>query len=454
MNKPHLENKPAVLVVEDDLGLQKQLRWSLDEYEIAFAVDCDSALIQFKRFLPTVVTLDLGLPPNINDVTEGLRTLAAILAIAPETKVIVLTGQHDRKHALHAIGMGAYDFLAKPVDPEILSLIVARAMIVADLQIENKRLRSAQQSALTGLITRDKGMLTVCRMVEKVAPSGATIMIHGESGTGKELIARSLHDLSERKNGKFVAINCAAIPDTLLESELFGYERGAFTGAQKQTKGKVEYANGGTLFLDEIGDIPAALQAKLLRFLQERVIERLGGREEIAVDVRVLCATHQNLKNMIAQGRFREDLYYRLSEIVIEIPPLRERPGDAALLAHALAQQHAKRLGKTINGVRQDACMVIENYPWPGNVRELDNVIKRAVIMADHADITAADLGLNAAETPEGMPTLREHRDASERKLIQQTLGLTDGNIAKAAEVLGVSRPTMYDMLKRFGLKE
>jgi two-component system, NtrC family, response regulator len=448
------ETKPCLLVVEDDPGLQKQLRWSLDQYDVVLAESFDTAINQFRRHTPSIVTLDLGLPPHVNDATEGLRILVALLAIAPDTKVIVLTGQNDRGHALRAIGLGAYDFLAKPVDPDLLSLIVSRALTVANLQAENKRLLSVQQSPLLGLITRDLGMLNVCRMIEKVAPTSATVMINGESGTGKEVLARAVHHLSDRREGRFVAINCAAIPDNLLESELFGYERGAFTGAQKQTKGKVEYASGGTLFLDEIGDIPASLQAKLLRFLQERVIERLGGRDEISVDVRVVCATHQNLKNMIADGGFREDLYYRLSEIVVQIPPLRERPGDASLLAHAFAQSHAKALRKTISGVRQDACMVIENYPWPGNVRELDNVIKRAVIMADRPEITANDLGLNVDLEPIAPPTLRDHREDSERKLIQQTLGLTDGNIAKAAEMLGISRPTLYDMLKRFGLKE
>src|SRR5574338_594359 len=319
----------TLLIVEDDPALQKQMRWAFDGFETVVASDRETAIAQLRRYEPAVVTMDLGLPPAPDDVSEGFRLLGEIIALAPETKVIVLTGQHDRENAVKAVGMGAYDFFAKPFEPEMLALTIDRAFRMYDLQAENARLAAMQASPLGGLLTRDPGMLKICRTIERLASASVTVALLGESGTGKEVLARALHVLSPRSAERFVAINCAAIPDTLLESELFGYEKGAFTGAVRQTLGKIETAHRGTLFLDEIGDLPPALQAKLLRFLQERVIERIGGRQEIPVDVRVVCATHQNLKAQISAGLFREDLYYRLAEIVFDIPPLRERQGDA-----------------------------------------------------------------------------------------------------------------------------
>ena len=337
------DKQRTLLIVEDDPTLQKQMRWAFDGFETIVAEDREGAITQLRRHEPAVVTMDLGLPPAPDDVTEGFRLLTEMLALAPDTKVIVLTGQHDRENAVRAVAMGAYDFFGKPFEPDLLNLTIDRAFRLHDLQMENQRLREGQDSALSGVITRDPAMLKLCRTVERVASANATIALLGESGTGKEVLARALHSLSPRAKQRFIAVNCAAIPENLLESELFGYEKGAFTGAAKQTPGKIESANKGTFFLDEIGDLPMALQAKLLRFLQERVIERIGGREEIPIDVRIVCATHRDLKELIRVGQFREDLYYRLAEIVIDIPPLRDRDGDAALLAHASCSASAVR---------------------------------------------------------------------------------------------------------------
>jgi two-component system NtrC family response regulator len=449
-----IEPLRALLIVEDDPALQKQIQWAFDSYETLPAADREEALAQLRRHAPPVVTMDLGLPPEPDSPTEGFALLEQILSIAPDTKVVVLTGQNDRHNALRAVALGAYDFFAKPFEPELLALTIERAFRLHDLQQENRRLQSMRQpDALDGLISRDPQMLRICRTIEKVAASGATVLILGESGTGKEVLARGLHALSPRSQERFVAINCAAIPDNLLESELFGYEKGAFTGAVKTTPGKIESAHGGTLMLDEIGDLPVALQAKLLRFLQERVIERVGGRREIPVEVRIVCATHQDLRSLIAEGRFREDLYYRLAEIVIDVPPLRARQGDAALLAHAFVRRFSSEQKRGSMTLREDALKAIEAHPWQGNVRELENCIKRAVIMTEGSYITAADLGLPAAE--EDTPTfkLRDVRDEAERRAIIFALGRADGNIAKAAEILGVSRPTLYDLMHRFGLK-
>lgn len=449
------EKMRPLLIVEDDPALQKQIRWAFDQYETLTADDRESALIQVRRHQPPVVTMDLGLPPDADSVSEGFKLLEEILSIEPETKVIVLTGQNDRANALRAVGLGAYDFFAKPFEIDMLGLTIERAYRLYDLQQENSRLQLMQQpDVLSGLITRDPDLLRVCRTVEKVAMSDATVLVLGESGTGKELIARGVHAASSRRNERFVAINCAAIPDNLLESELFGYEKGAFTGAAKMTPGKIETANRGTLMLDEIGDLPMSLQAKLLRFLQERVIERIGGRQEIPIDVRIVCATHQDLKSLIKEGRFREDLYYRLAEIVVSIPPLRARRGDATLLSHAFVRRFSTEQNRGAMTLREDALRAIESYNWPGNVRELENCIKRAVIMADGNQITLEDVGL--AELPdehEMRLDLRQVREDAEKRVIITALGRADGNILKAAEMLGVSRPTLYDLMHRFGLK-
>jgi two-component system NtrC family response regulator len=446
--------KPKLLIIEDDPGLQKQLRWSLDAYEVVVAGDREAALAQIRRHEPAVCTMDLGLPPDPDGSTEGLATLQQILALAPDTRVIVLTGNQDHANAVKAIGMGAYDFHQKPVDPEVLNLVIQRAFYLHTLQQENRRMQQSQaDSPLSGVISRDPGMLKVCRTVEKVAPTSASVMLLGESGTGKEVLARAVHALSPRAKGRFMAINCAAIPENLLESELFGYEKGAFTGAAKQTKGKVELAHGGTFFLDEVGDLPMALQAKLLRFLQERVIERVGGHEEIPVDVRIVCATHQKLKDLCAQGRFREDLYYRLSEIVVNIPPMRQREGDAALLAHHFKNKFCAQESRASLHFAPDAMAAIEGYAWPGNVREMENCLKRAVIMADGNTIVADDLGLPESGAEEEPLNLRQVRDEAEYKAIVKALARTDGNIVKASEMLGISRPTMYDLMGRHGIK-
>ena len=450
------EKMRSLLIVEDDLALQKQIKWSLDQFEAVTADDRESALVQLRRHNPAVVTMDLGLPPDADSVSEGFKLLEQILAAAPDTKVIVLTGQNDQANALRAVAMGAYDFFAKPFEPELLNLTIDRAFRLYELQRENKRLQSMQPpDALAGLMTRDPDMLKVCRTIEKVASSNATVMLLGESGTGKEVLARGLHQSSPRRAGKFVAINCAAIPENLLESELFGYEKGAFTGAAKTTLGKIEMASGGTLMLDEIGDLPFPLQAKLLRFLQERTIERVGGRQEIPVDVRIVCATHQDLKALSKESRFREDLYYRLAEIVINIPPLRARVGDAALLAHAFVRRFSQEQNRGSLALNEEAIRAVETHSWPGNIRELENCIKRAVIMVDGNQITAQDVGLAVPEQAEDDNSfdLRTIREKAERNAIISAMGRVNGNVVKAAEMLGVSRPTLYDLMHRLGLK-
>jgi two-component system NtrC family response regulator len=454
---------PPLLIVEDDLALQKQIKWSLDRFESVTAHDRASAIVQFRRHEPAVVTMDLGLPPDPDSVTEGFKLLDEMLDLDPYVKVIVLTGQNDQANALRAIAQGAYDFQAKPFEPELLGLTIDRAFRLAELQAENRRLQQQQQpDAMAGLMTRDPEMLRISRMVERVASSDATVLLLGESGSGKEVLAQGLHQASKR-SGRFVAINCAAIPENLLESELFGFERGAFTGASKTTVGKIETAHGGTLMLDEIGDLPHSLQAKLLRFLQERRIERLGGRQEIAVDVRVVCATHQDLKALIKEGSFREDLYYRLAEIIVNIPPLRARQGDAALLAHAFLHRFAQEQRRGALGFSEDAIRAVEAHAWPGNVRELLNVVKRATIMADGQRVSADDLGLRALSDPvdhdwEGASKdssldLRAARDEAERRTIVMALARTNDNVLKAAALLGVSRPTLYDLMNRLAIK-
>jgi two-component system, NtrC family, response regulator len=445
-----------ILIVEDDPALQKQIKWSLDKFDAVTASDRQEAMVQLRRHQPPVVTMDLGLPPDADGATEGFQLLEEMLSAAPDTKVIVLTGQNGQANALKAVEMGAYDFLAKPFEPEVLSLTIDRAFRLHELQTEIRRLQSAQTpDALTGLIAKDPDMLRVCRMIEKVANTNATVLLLGESGTGKEVLARGLHQASGRKAGKFVAINCAAIPETLLETELFGHEKGAFTGAVKTTIGKIEIAHGGTLMLDEIGDLPLPLQSKLLRFLQERVIERVGGRQEIPVDVRIVCATHQDLKQQIADGRFREDLFYRLAEIVVNIPPLRKRVGDAVLIAHAFVKKFAAEQQRGTLSMSPEAVRAVEQHPWPGNIRELENCIKRACIMADGQRIQPDDLGLTLSDVQDDEVSLdlRAVREVAERKAVLAALARVDGNVLQAAELLGVSRPTLYDLMHRLGLR-
>ena len=446
--------KRPLLVVEDDVGLQSQLRWCFEDYDVLIAEDRESAVSMVRRYEPPVITLDLGLPPDPANASVGLATLEEILHCTPDAKIIVVTGNDDRDNAVKAVGMGAYDFYQKPVDADVLSLIVDRAHQFYELEQENRRLLTVTaDSPLEGIIAASPEMTKVCRTVEKVAPTEVSVLLLGESGTGKELLARAIHKGSSRAGERHATINCAAIPDTLLESELFGYEKGAFTGATKQTLGKIEHANGGTLFLDEIGDLPQALQAKLLRFLQERVIERLGGREEIPVDVRIVCATHQDLTKKIELGEFREDLFYRISEVTINIPPLRDRQGDALLLSWAFLRDFSLGDGKQLRSFSESAIAAIETYAWPGNARELENRVKRALIMAEGATITAEDMELDEPELEPLPLNLREVREQAEIQAIRRALVLSDQKIAHAADLLGVSRPTLYDLIEKFGLK-
>lgn len=442
----------TLLIVEDDAGLQRQLRWAYDGYEVIVAGDRASALDAVRAHEPQVVTLDLGLPPDPDGATEGLAALAEILALKPDAKVIVASGHGARESARAAIAGGAWDFYQKPIDIDALGLIVARAFHVHALEAENRRLAATSAPAgLGGLLTAAPEMLKVTRTIERVAPADVSVMLLGASGTGKELLARGVHEASPRRGKPFVAINCAAIPETLLESELFGHEKGAFTGAVKTTEGKIEAAAGGTLFLDEIGDVPLALQVKLLRFLQERVIERVGGRRTIPVDVRIVCATHQDVDAMVADGRFREDLYYRLAEIVVRIPSLAERSGDAVLLARHFVTRHAAALNPAVTGLAADATAAIDAWGWPGNVRELENRVKRAVIMAEGRLVSAADLDL--ATPAATLPiNLRAAREVADRAVITRALAQADGNISGTARLLGVSRPTLYDLLKGYDL--
>lgn len=448
-------NKKRLLVVEDDTGLQSQLRWAFDGFDVAVASDRKEAVNQMRRIEPGVVLLDLGLPPDPGGVSEGLATLSEILSLAPETKVIILTGDNNHANAVKSIALGAYDFHQKPADPEMLALLVDRACHVNALELENIRLQNNKQSMpLKGIITASASMLKACRMIEKIAPSDITTLLLGASGTGKELCAQALHELSPRVSQSLVAINCAAIPANLLESELFGYEKGAFTGAVKQTPGKIEYADKGTLFLDEIGDLPLALQAKLLRFLQERVVERLGGRKEIPVDVRIICATHQNLGDLISKGLFREDLYYRISEMTLEIPTLKEREGDILLLAKSFLNEWNKEYGGSAKYFSADAMTAMEAYDWPGNVRELESRVKRGVIMADGSQVTAESLQLVGGEEKTMPLSLRVVRETAENNAVTRAMSQANQNISEAANALGVTRPTLYKLLERMGIKK
>jgi two-component system, NtrC family, response regulator len=443
----------SLLIVEDDPGLCRQLRWCFEDYATHVAGDRETAIAELRRHEPAVVLQDLGLPPHPEGVEEGLATLAEVLRLAPQTKVIVVTGNGDQENALTAIAQGAYDFYEKPVNTDTLKLLVDRAFNIAELEAENRALQfRVNESPLDGIVAASDAMLAVCRMIEKVAPTDATTLLLGESGTGKELLARALHRLSNRASGNFVAINCAAIPENLLESELFGHEKGSFTGAHKQTIGKVEVANGGTLFLDEIGDMPMPLQAKMLRFLQERVIERVGGRQEIPVDVRVVSATNQKLESLIAENLFRDDLYYRIAEITVNIPPLRDREEGRLILARTLLHKYCEQQKRALNGFNEEAIAAIESYAWPGNVRELENKIKAAVIMADGKLVTAVDLGLTTGGDGSESLNLREVRQHAESKAIRVALTRSYGNISKAAELLGITRPTLYDLLSKYEL--
>jgi two-component system NtrC family response regulator len=449
--------KPKLLIVEDDEGLQAQLKWAYEDFDVTIVGGRASALAALRADEPAVVTLDLGLPPDPDGTTEGFAVLDAIMALKPDTKVIVASGHGARESALQAIEHGAYDFYQKPVDIEALGLIVRRAFALHTIEEENRRLASKageDKTVLGGLITAAPEMVKVARTIERVANTNVSVMLLGASGTGKELLAKGLHDSSDRRDGAFVAINCAAIPENLLESELFGHEKGAFTGAVKTNEGKIELAHGGTFFLDEVGDIPLPLQVKLLRFLQERTIERIGGRKAIEVDTRIVCATHQNLEAMIADGRFREDLFYRLAEIVVKIPSLAERPGDATLLAKHFLLRFANEMNPQVKGFAPDALAAIDGWPWQGNVRELENRVKRAVIMCDGKLVGADDLDLGEGlDEDEEALNLKAAREQVDRRVIRHALARSEGNISQSAKLLGISRPTLYDLLKQYDLQ-
>ncbi len=445
----------SLLIVEDDPGLQSQLKWSFAEkYKVLTAGDREEAIALLKKNQPAVVTLDLGLPPDPGGASEGFAVLEEILRSSPSTKVIVITGNDTVDNAVRAVGMGAYDFYQKPVDPDMLAFVVERAFRLHELEEENRKLaRMHINHPLDGVIASSPQMHEVCRLVEQLAPTDLSVLLLGESGTGKEVIARAIHEISPRRKGPFVAINAAAIPENLLEAELFGYEKGAFTDAAKQTKGKIEMAAEGTLFLDEIGDMPMNLQPKILRFLQERVIERIGGRKEIAVDVRVICATHQDIERLIAEGRFRQDLLFRINEATIKLPPLRERTGDIPVLARAFLHRYNQEMKRNLLDFSDSALTAMAAYDWPGNVRELQGRVKTAVALAKGPKVNAQDLRLVATETEQQLKTLREVRETAEREAVISALNEAGGKIAKAAEILAITRPTLYSLLSKYGLK-
>ena len=447
-----LKNKSkTLLIVEDDIGLQTQLKWHFSDYHVVVAANLDDSIAAIRQHEPQVMVQDLGLPPDPDGVTVGFSLLQQALEINPHMKLIVMTGNDSNEHALKAVSLGAYDFYSKPVNPETLALIVQRAFHMHHLESKNRAFNLSKSSNLEGLITSNEKMLTVCRLIERVAPTSATCLLLGESGTGKEVLAKSLHALSPRNDNPFVAINCAALPENLFESELFGYEKGAFTGAIKTTPGKFELADGGTVFLDEIGEMPLLLQSKLLRFLQEKVIERVGGRKLIPLDTRIVCATNRNLEEMMASGDFREDLYYRIAEIQIDIPPLRERNSDKVLLARYLLKKYTQEEKLKISGFSEDAINAIEEYSWPGNIRELKNKITRAAIMCDQKYIHATDLGLKTKEqSPLNLKVIRKN---AEINALKKTLSVTNNNISAAAKLLGITLPTLYDLIKKHNLQ-
>lgn len=444
-----------ILVVDDDLGIQKQLKWSFSGYDVVFAEDRASAIAQLRRFEPKVVTLDLGLPPDPANASEGLAALEEILSLAPQTKVIVVTGNNDKENALKAIQLGAYDFYQKPIDSDTIKILVNRAVNLYDLERENRHLAQAAP-AMGNIVGNSESIQKVNRRAEKIAQTDISTLLLGESGTGKEVFARSIHEHSLRSDKPFVAINCASIPENLLESELFGYEKGAFTGANKTTLGKIETAQGGTLFLDEIGDMPFGLQAKMLRFLQERVIERVGGRNEIPVDIRVVCATHRDLKNMVAEESFREDLFYRVGEVTIEIPPLRDRDNDVVLLARTFLNQYKEDFSAKVKGFSDGAIQAMLQHSWPGNIRELQNKLKSAVILAESNLIQAEDMGLQEGGAPERIETLnlREVREQAESSAIRRAYNRAEKNMSRTAELLGVTRPTLYSLIDKYHMDD
>jgi two-component system NtrC family response regulator len=451
-----LKTKPKLLIVDDDEEIRTQMKWALaQDYEIVLAGDRESATDAFRTAHPPVVLLDMGLPPNPGTPQEGLATLAELLALDPQTKVVIITGQGEKEVALKAVGAGAYDFLGKPVEIEVLKAILKRGFHISNLEREYQEMQQQLRvDSFEGMLGNSRRMQHVFDSVRKVATTDAPVLILGESGTGKERIARAIHQRSARKNGPFIAINSSAIPESLIESELFGHEKGSFTGASAQRKGRIEMSAGGTLFLDEIGEVPLPIQVKLLRFLQEQVIERVGGREEIPVDTRIIAATNADLKKGMAEGTFREDLFYRLAVVQITLPPLRERDDDLFLLAESFMQQFGAQSGKNGLSFGQDALKAIRRYGWPGNIRELQNRVRRAVIMSSGKRLTAADLELDETGAPAHGSSLKEAREALERDMIQQALRKHGGKITAAAQELGISRPTFYELMEKLGIQK
>jgi two-component system NtrC family response regulator len=448
--------KNPLLIVDDDEEIRSQMRWALTEdYEISLAEDQRSALALFAAQKPAVVLLDLGLPPSPGEPTEGLAILAEMLRIAPHTKIIIISGQSEKTNAYRAISDGAYDFLSKPVQMDELKIILRRAFYLAQLEKEKQDIQSQLISTtFEQMLGSSPQMQDVFASIRKVAATEAPVLILGESGTGKERAAQAIHNLSARNTGPFVAINCGAIPEALLESELFGHEKGSFTGAHAQRVGKVETAQGGTLFLDEIGELPQPLQVKLLRFLQERAIQRIGGRKDIAIDCRVVTATNSDLKKAMVDGRFREDLYYRIAVVTLRLPPLRDRTGDIPLLAQSFLKKFSADPAQEKKKFSAGALRVLEQYHWPGNVRELENRVRRALIMSESNRVSEADLELTAAHVPLSGRTLQEARDELEKHLVTQALERHKGNISATAKDLGISRPTLYELLEKFGLRK
>lgn len=452
-----MNNRSPLLLVDDDETIRDQMRWALAaDYEVLEAADRPTALAQVRKMMPRLVLLDLGLPPDVDGASEGMAILRATLQINPAAKVIVITGNSDRARAIEAIQNGAYDFIEKPIQLDVLKIVLQRALYLGGLEQENRASQEvASDDQFEGLIGESPQIRELFHIIRRVGPSDAPVLITGESGTGKELVARAIHRRSIRFEQPFVAINCGAIPDTLLESELFGHEKGAFTGAVQQRKGRIEHAQGGTLFLDEIGDIPLPLQVKLLRFLQERQIQRLGGKDLISIDARIIAATHIDLRQAIEDGRFREDLYYRLCVVTIFIPSLRTRPGDVPLLAQAFLRRIADEQDKPLVGFTTEAMEALLSHQWPGNVRELENRIKRAVIMAEGRYITPSHLDLGQEDkTKESTLTLKGLRESQERDLVRLAMEKANGNVSRAAAELGISRPTLYQLLDRYGLRK
>ncbi|MBI5485475.1 MAG: PEP-CTERM-box response regulator transcription factor [Deltaproteobacteria bacterium] len=453
-----------LLIVDDNEDIRTQLKWGfMNDYDVLQAADAALALQLFDKHHPRVVMLDLGLPPDADGVEEGINCLVQMLQRNPHSKIIVITGNGERQNALRSIQLGAYDYIQKPIDIDSLRIILTRTFRLSALEEENRNLLSSiafDRRDMSGIIGQSPRMLEVFATIRKVASCDAPVFITGESGTGKELVARAIHDLSLRSSEQFVPINCGAIPENLLESELFGYEKGAFTGAHARVKGKVEYANKGTLFLDELGELPVGLQVKLLRFLQEKVIQRVGGRENVAADTRIVSATHRDIACALKDGLIREDLYYRIAVISIKLPPLRERGDDITLLANYFLNRFNTQLSKNIRGFSQEALRMLESYEWPGNIRELENRIMRAVIMSDSPVLHLDSLGFSGATKVERQPllqtaiSLKDARDQVEREMISAGLKEAKGNMAKAADLLGVSRPTLYDLVKKHGLSQ